>query len=66
MWIIISLESKLKTRKKEPIYLILGLSDPFRNLKKTSDEISEYQISIYTYLINYKIYVKRFSDLNNL
>lgn len=59
-------KSKLKTRKKEPIYLISGFSDPFRNVKNISDEISEYQISIYTYLINYKIYVKRFQDLSNL
>ena len=63
MRIIISPESKLKTRPKEPIYLVSGLESPFENIKNKTDEISDYQISVYTYLINYKIIVKQFSSL---
>ena len=62
--IIMSPESKLKYRNKEPIYLISGLEHPFLNIKNSSDEISDYQISVYTYLINYKLFVQRFSSLN--
>ena len=65
MRIIMSSESKIKTRDKEPIYLISGLKDPFQNVKNSTEEISEYQISVYSYLINYKLFVVRFSDLNS-
>ena len=64
MRIITSTESKIKTRNKEPIYLISGLEEPFQNVKSTSEEISDFQIAVYTYLINYKLFVVRFSDLN--
>ena len=65
MRIIMSSESKIKTRNKEPIYLIYSLEDPFRNIKNKYDELSDYQISIYTYLINYKLFVERFTSLNS-
>ena len=65
MRIIISSESRLKDRNKEPIYLISGLDDPFINIKTKSDELSDYQIAVYTYLINYKLFVVRFSDLSS-
>ena len=64
MRIIVSKESKLKTRDKEPIYLLSGIENPFNNIKNKSDEFSDYQISIYTYLINYRSYVQRFSKLS--
>ena len=64
MRIIVSDESKLKTRDSEPIYLISGFDDPFQNIKDKSAELSDYQISIYTYIINYKSFVQRFSNLN--
>ena len=65
MRIIISPESKLKNRNKEPIYLISGLENPFLNIKDKNEEISDFQIAIYTYLINYKLFVQRFTDLNS-
>ena len=65
MRIIMSSESKIKTRNKEPIYLIYSLEDPFRNIKNKYDELSDYQISIYTYLINYRLFVERFTSLNS-
>ena len=64
MRIIVSDESKLKYRNKEPIYLIYSLDHPFVNIKNRTNEISDYQISVYTYLINYKLYVQHFSSLN--
>jgi hypothetical protein len=39
MRIILSPESKLKTRPKEPIYLVSGLESPFENIKNKTDEI---------------------------
>ena len=64
MRIIMSSESKIKIRNKEPIYLISGLEEPFKNIKNTKEDISEYQIAVYTYLINYKLFVQRFSSLS--
>ena len=64
MGIITSPESKIKTRVKEPIYLISGLEEPFKNIRNISEKISDYQIAVYTYLINYKLFVVRFSDLS--
>jgi hypothetical protein len=64
MRIIMSSESKIKARDKEPIYLISGLDEPFKNIKNTKEVISEYQIAVYTYLINYKLFVQRFSSLS--
>ena len=48
MRIIVSQESKLKNRDKEPIYLIYGLDNPFENIKNKSNDLSGYQISFYT------------------
>ena len=64
MRIIMSPESKIKTRPKEPIYLVSGLESPFDNIKNKADELSDYQISVYTYLINYKTYVQNFASLS--
>ena len=64
MRIIVSKESKLKNREKEPIYLIYGLDKPFENIKNKSDDFSDYQISVYTYLINYKLFVQKFTSLS--
>ena len=64
MRIIMSSESKIKTRDKEPIYLISGLEEPFKNIKNTVEDISDYQIAVYTFLINYKLFVQRFSRLS--
>ena len=64
MRIIISPESKIKTRQKEPIFLVSGLESPFENIKNKNDELSDYQISVYTYLINYKIFVQKFASLS--
>ena len=65
MRIIISSESRLKDRSKEPIYLISGLDNPFNNIQNKKAEISDFQIGVYTYLINYKLFVVRFSDLSS-
>ena len=64
MRLIVSQESKIKTRDKEPIYLIYGLDNPFVNIKNRSDDLSDNQIAIYTYLINYKLFVQKFSNLS--
>ena len=64
MRIIVSEESKIKTRNKEPIYLVSGFENPFTNIRNTSSELSDYQISVYTYIINYRSFVQRFSNLN--
>ena len=65
MRIIISSESKVKTRDKEPIYLISGTENPFQNVKNNSEVISDFQIAVYTFLINYRLFVVRFSDISN-
>jgi hypothetical protein len=64
MRIIISKESRLKTRDKEPIFLLSGYDKPFENLNNLTEDLSEYQIAVYTYLLNFKGLVLRFSDLN--
>ena len=64
MRIIVSKKSRSKTRNNEPIYLLSGLEDPFNNIKITDDDFSDFQISTYTYLINYKLYVQTFSNLS--
>ena len=64
MRIIMSPESKIKTRSKEPIYLVSGLESPFENIKNKNEELSDYQISVYTYLINYKIFIQNFASLS--
>ena len=64
MRIIVTKESKLKTRNKESIFLLSGLEEPFDNIKNINDDFSDYQISVYTYLINYKLYAKTFSNLS--
>jgi len=63
MRMIVSTESKIKTRKKEPIYLIYGYDDPFHNLNKT-EELSDYQTAVYSFILNYKSFVLRFASLN--
>ena len=65
MRIIISSESKVKTRDKEPIFLISGTENPFQNVKNNSEVISDFQIAIYTFLINYRLFVVRFSDISS-
>ena len=64
MRIIVSAESRAKNRNKEPIYLLSGFTNPFENLKNTSEDLSEYQIAAYTYLMNFRGTVFRFSTLN--
>ena len=64
MRIISSMERKEKTQNKEPIYLIYSLDKPFSNMKNKNIDLSDYQISVYTYLVNYKSYVQRFSSLS--
>ena len=64
MRIIVSSESKAKTRDKEPIYLLSGFEKPFENVKNLKEDLSDYQIAVYTYLINIKGFVLRFSVLN--
>jgi hypothetical protein len=64
MRLIVSQESKIKNRAKEPIYLIYGLDNPFVNIKNRTDALSDNQIAIYTYLINYKLFVQKFSNLS--
>ena len=65
MRIIISSESKVKTRDKEPIFLISGTDNPFQNVKNNSEIISDFQIAVYTFLINYRLFVVRFSDISS-
>ena len=60
---IVSEESKIKTRDKEPIYLIYSYKDPFHNLNKT-EELSDYQTAVYSFILNYKSFVLRFASLN--
>jgi hypothetical protein len=62
MRIIISSESKVKNRDKEPIFLISGTENPFQNVKNNSEVISDFQIAIYTFLIDYRLLVAIFSD----
>ena len=64
MRIMVSKESKIKTRDYEPIYLLSGLKNPFKNIKNLEDDFSDFQTSVYTYLLNYKLYVQRFSSLS--
>ena len=47
MRIIVSKESRSKTRKEEPIFLLSGLEEPFNNIKNTKEDFSDYQISTY-------------------
>ena len=64
MRIISSSESRAKNRNKEPIYLLSGFIDPFKNIKNRVDDLSEYQIATYTYLMNFRETVFRFTTLN--
>ena len=64
MGIISSTERLLNTQIKEPIYLIYNYDSPFLNIKNISDELSDYQIAVYTYLINFKLFVQRFANLS--
>ena len=64
MRIIVSKESRLKSRNKEPIYLLTGYSDPFKYLDNLTEDLSDYQIAVYTYLLNFRSLVFRFADLN--
>ena len=64
MRIIVSKESRLKTRNKEPIFLLSGYTNPFKYLNNLTEDLSEYQVAVYTYLLNFKGLVLRFSDLN--
>ena len=64
MRIIVSSESRAKNRNIEPIYLLAGYNDPFRNIKNLSEDLSEYQIAVYTYLMNFRGIVLRFTTLN--
>ena len=64
MRIIVSSESRFKNRDKEPIYLLAGYDDPFKNLRNLTDDLSDYQIAVYTYLMNFRGFVLRFSILN--
>ena len=64
MRIIVSKESRLKSRNKEPIYLLSGYSDPFKYLNNITEDLSDFQIAVYTYLLNFRSLVFRFSDLN--
>ena len=62
--IIASIDREEKSGRKEPIYLIYSLDNPFANIKNKNIALSDYQIAVYTYLINFKSYVQRFSNLN--
>ena len=64
MRIIVSKESRLKSRNKEPIYLLTGYSNPFKYLNNLTEDLSDYQIAVYTYLLNFRSLVFRFADLN--
>ena len=63
MRIIVSQKNKYKMNR-ESIYLIYSLDNPFVNIKNKSNDFSEYQISAYTYLVNYKLFVQKFSSLS--
>ena len=64
MRIIVSSESRSKTRDTEPIYLLSGFENPFSNLNNLTEDLSDYQIAVYTYIINFRGFVLRFSVLN--
>ena len=64
MRIIVSEESRSKNRDKEPIYLLSGYTNPFSNIKSLTEDLSDYQIAVYTYIINFRAFVLRFSILN--
>ena len=64
MRIIVSKESRLKSRNKEPIYLLSGYTNPFKYLNNLTEDLSDYQIAVYTYFLNFRSLVFRFSDLN--
>ena len=64
MRILVSPESRLKNRNKEPIYLLSGFDEPFSNIKNLDEDLSEYQISAYTYIMNFRRTVFRFTTLN--
>ena len=64
MRIIVSSESRIKGRDKEPIYLLSGYDSPFENIHNLTEDLSDYQISVYTYLMNFRGFVLRFSILN--
>ena len=64
MRIIVSSESRAKNRDLEPIYLLSGYLSPFGNINNLTDDLSDYQIAVYTYLMNFKGTVYRFSMLN--
>ena len=64
MRIISSLESRARKRNKDHIYLLSGLNNPFENLNNLTTDLSEYQIAVYTYLMNYRGIVFRFNTLN--
>ena len=65
MRIISSSESRAKNRNKEPIYLLSGFNDPFGNFNNVTEDLSAYQIATYTYLMNFKGTVFRFTSLNH-
>ena len=65
MRIIVSSESRLKYRDKEPIYLLSSYESPFDNVFNLEEDLSDYQIAVYTYLMNFRGFVVRFSILNN-
>ena len=64
MRIIVSSESRSKNREKDPIYLLSGFKNPFENIKNLKEDLSDYQISVYTYLMNFRGIVLRFTVLN--
>ena len=64
MRIIVSAESRAKNRDKEEIYLLSGYDNPFEHLKNLTEDLSDYQIAVYTYLLNFKGFNLRFSILN--
>ena len=64
MRIIVSSESRSKNRDKEPIFLLSGFENPFLNIQNIKEDLSDYQIGVYTYLINFRGFVLRFSVLN--
>ena len=64
MKIIVSPESRFKNRDKEPIFLLSGFENPFLNIQNLNEDLSDYQIAVYTYLINFRGFVLRFSALN--
>ena len=64
MRIIVSKESRIKTRDKEPIYLLSGYTNPFKYLNNLTEDLSDYQIAVYTFFLNFRGLVFRFADLN--